>query len=96
MNPRAYLHLVARRIVDGWAQSRLRDLLPDRTLHAHPELFVGDDHELAAVTSGALAAPSETSPRSSASKSRVAGIKMKSPGVCWVAETQHRTPGSFK
>ena len=37
----------------------------------------------------------ETSPRSSASKSRVAGIKMKSPGVCWVAETQHRTPGSF-
>jgi transposase len=62
VNPRAYLHLVARRIVDGWPQSRLRDLLPDRMLHEHPELFVGDDQELAAVTSAALAAPSELQP----------------------------------
>lgn len=56
VNPRAYLHLVARRIVDGWPQSRLRDLLPDRMLNAHPELFVGDLHELNAVTPAALEA----------------------------------------
>jgi transposase len=41
VNPRAYLHLVVRRIVHGWPQAKLRDLLPDRMLVAHPELFVG-------------------------------------------------------
>jgi transposase len=43
VNPRAYLHLVTRLIVQGWPQQRLRDLLPDRILAEHPELYVGDD-----------------------------------------------------
>lgn len=38
VNPRAYLHLVVRLILGGWPQSRLRDLLPDRIVLAHPEL----------------------------------------------------------
>jgi transposase len=42
VNPRAYLHAVVHCIVHGWPQARLRDLLPDRMLIAHPELFVGD------------------------------------------------------
>jgi transposase len=42
VNPRAYLHLVTKLIVHGWPQSRLRDLLPDRMLVAHPELLAGD------------------------------------------------------
>jgi transposase len=42
VNPRAYLHLVTKLIVHGWQQSKLRDLLPDRMLAAHPELYVGD------------------------------------------------------
>jgi len=42
VNPRAYLHAVVDCIVHGWPQARLRDLLPDRMLIAHPELFVGD------------------------------------------------------
>jgi transposase len=46
VNPRAYLHLVVRCIVHGWPQARLRDLLPDRMLLAHPELFVGDPETL--------------------------------------------------
>ncbi|MBL9023001.1 MAG: IS66 family transposase [Myxococcales bacterium] len=62
VNPRAYLHLVVRRIVQGWPHSRLRDLLPDRILVAHPELFVGDNQELGAVTSAALGAPSGLHP----------------------------------
>lgn len=40
LNPRAYLHLVTRLIVEGWPQSRLRDLLPDRIVEDHPELAV--------------------------------------------------------
>jgi transposase len=48
VNPRAYLHLVTRLIVRGWPQSKLRDLLPDRMLAAHPELFVGDPSTLPA------------------------------------------------
>jgi transposase len=40
VNPRGYLHLVTKLIVGGWKQSRLRDLLPDRMLRAHPELSV--------------------------------------------------------
>jgi transposase len=41
-NPRAYLHKVVHGIVDGSPQHKLRDLLPDRMLAAHPELYVGD------------------------------------------------------
>ena len=40
-NPRAYLHLVAKVIAQGWPQAKLRELLPDRVLAAHPELYVG-------------------------------------------------------
>jgi transposase len=46
VNPRAYLHLVTTLIVRGWPQRQLRDLLPDRMLTAHPELFVGDPDAL--------------------------------------------------
>jgi hypothetical protein len=42
VNPRAYLHLVTKLIVHGWPQSKLRDLLPDRMLAAHPDLYIGD------------------------------------------------------
>jgi transposase len=42
VNPRAYLHLVTKLIVQGWPQTKLRDLLPDRILGAHPELHAGD------------------------------------------------------
>jgi transposase len=42
VNPRAYLHLVTKVIVQGWPQAKLRELLPDRVLAAHPELYVGD------------------------------------------------------
>ena len=42
INPRAYLHLVTKLIVHGWPQAHARDLLPDRILAAHPELYVGD------------------------------------------------------
>lgn len=38
VNPRAYLHLVTKLLVDGWPMSKLRDLLPDRIIAAHPEL----------------------------------------------------------
>jgi hypothetical protein len=42
VNPRAYLHLVTKLIVNGWPQSKLRQLLPDRILASHAELYVGD------------------------------------------------------
>jgi transposase len=42
VNPRAYLHLVTRLIVQGWPNAKLRDLLPDRILSAHPELLAGE------------------------------------------------------
>ena len=35
VNPRAYLHLVTKLIVDGWPQSKLRELLPDRIEMLH-------------------------------------------------------------
>lgn len=47
VNPRAYLHFVTKLIVHGWPQSKLRDLLPDRMLTTHPELYVGDRSVLA-------------------------------------------------
>ena len=40
INPRAYLHVVARLLINGWPQSRLRDLLPDRIGIKHPQLRV--------------------------------------------------------
>jgi transposase len=40
VDPRAYLHLVAKLIVHGWPQGKIRDLLPDRLAAAHPELRV--------------------------------------------------------
>ena len=46
VNPRAYLHRVVHCIVHGWPQTKLRDLLPDRMLLAHPELYVGDPDAL--------------------------------------------------
>jgi len=46
VNPRAYLHKVVHCIVHGWPQSNLRDLLPDRMLAAHPELYAGDPDAL--------------------------------------------------
>ena len=42
INPRAYLHVVTRLIVNGWPSSRLRELLPDCILVAHPELHIGE------------------------------------------------------
>ncbi len=42
VNPRAYLHRVTKRIVDGWPHANLRELLPDRMLAACPELFIGE------------------------------------------------------
>ena len=46
VNPRAYLHLVTKLIVHGFPQKKLRDLLPDRMLATHPELFVGESFAL--------------------------------------------------
>jgi transposase len=43
VNPRRYLHLITRLIVQGWPNKDLRELLPDRMLVTHPELFIGDD-----------------------------------------------------
>ena len=49
VNPRAYLHLVTRLIVQGWPHAKLRDLLPDRMLASHPQLFIGDRDALLAL-----------------------------------------------
>jgi transposase len=51
VNPRAYLHLVTQLIVQGWPQSQLRDLLPDRMLATHPELYIGDRDSTLALPS---------------------------------------------
>jgi transposase len=42
VNPRAYLHLATKLIVNGWPQSKLRDLLPDRLALAHQDLLLTD------------------------------------------------------
>lgn len=52
VNPRAYLHVVTKLIVRGWPQAKLRDLLPDRILAAHPALGVGES--IAALPSKAV------------------------------------------
>jgi transposase len=46
INPRAYLHVVTKLIVNGWPNAKLRDLLPDRILGSHPELYVGEHSAL--------------------------------------------------
>src|SRR5262249_4701536 len=46
VNPRAYLHKTVHATVHGWPQAKLRELLPDRMLVAHPELYVGDPDAL--------------------------------------------------
>lgn len=40
LNPRAYLHVVTKHILDGWPNARLRELLPDQIVRLHPELLV--------------------------------------------------------
>jgi hypothetical protein len=57
VNPRAYLHRVTKLIVHGWPQSRLRELLPDKMLAAHPSLFVGDRAALAGLDDVPLITP---------------------------------------
>jgi hypothetical protein len=54
VNPRAYLHRVVTSIVHGWPHAKLRELLPDRMLLAHPDLYIGDPDAL----------PMPTAPRS--------------------------------
>jgi transposase len=49
VNPRAYLHLVTKLIVQGWPQAKLRELLPDRMLVAHPDLYIGDRESIPAL-----------------------------------------------
>jgi transposase len=56
VNPRAYLHLVTKAVVHGWPNSKLRDLLPDRMIAAHPELYVGERSSLSASDPAALSA----------------------------------------
>jgi transposase len=46
VNPRAYLHKAVHCIVHGWPQDKLRELLPDRMLASHPELYTGDPDAL--------------------------------------------------
>ncbi len=46
VNPRAYLHKVVHCVVHGWPQDKLRELLPDRMLATHPELYFGDPNAL--------------------------------------------------
>lgn len=48
VNPRAYLHVVTKLIVAGWPHAQLRELLPDRVLASHPDLYVGDPSALPA------------------------------------------------
>ncbi len=58
VNPRAYLRLVTKLIVHGWPAAKLRDLLPDRILVAHPDLYAGDPASLPATPdSHLLSAP---------------------------------------
>jgi transposase len=40
INPRAYLHLVSKLLVERWPRAKLRDLLPDRIGAAHPEIVL--------------------------------------------------------
>lgn len=57
VNPRAYLHLVTKLIVGGWPKDKLRELLPDRIVVTHSELFAGDRSLLPASDAPTLPAP---------------------------------------
>jgi len=43
INPRAYLHLATKMLVNGWPHSKLRDLLAA----AHPNLLLTQDDPIA-------------------------------------------------
>jgi len=53
INPRAYLHVVTKLIVQGWPKAKLRELLPDRMLASHPEIYVGEPLALSTPTATA-------------------------------------------
>lgn len=38
VNPRAYLHLLLKLLLDGWPMKKLDELLPERLAETHPEL----------------------------------------------------------
>jgi transposase len=38
VNPRAYLHLLVKLLIEGWPMKQLRELLPDRLAQTHSEL----------------------------------------------------------
>jgi hypothetical protein len=46
LNPRAYLRLVTKLIVNGWPQKQIRELLPDRIGHSHPALIIHECDEV--------------------------------------------------
>ena len=54
VNPRAYLHTITKLPVRGWRNAQLRELLPDRILFRHPELYIGDHSALAPVVASPL------------------------------------------
>lgn len=58
VNPRAYLHLITKLIVRGWPNSKLRELLPDRVLASHPELFIGERDGAPLLNASVPATPS--------------------------------------
>jgi transposase len=47
VNPRAYLHAVTKLIVNGWPQTRLRELLPDKIVAWKPEIRLPERPALA-------------------------------------------------
>lgn len=57
INPRVYLHRVVTSIVHGWPQARIRELLPDRMLLTHPDLYVGDPDALPMPAAARALAP---------------------------------------
>ena len=59
VNPRAYLHLATKLILEGWPQAKLRELLPDRLAIAHQDLLLADG-ALRSPLLGLLATPAAT------------------------------------
>ena len=63
INPRAYLHVVTKLLIEGWPQKQLRELLPDRIALIHPELrlppAVKKNPSLPELNRAALAATSQ-------------------------------------
>ncbi len=54
VNPRAYLHVVVKLLVNGFPNKRIRELLPDQIVKLHPELRLPDK----AARPPSLSAPS--------------------------------------